>query len=660
MAEIEKLGRYDIVRVLGKGAMGVVYEGRDPNLDRRVAIKTIRMQSLTPEAAKEYDGRFRTEARSAARLHHPNIVSVFDSGQDDDISYLVMEFIQGDDLKHHLECGARFSVRSAIVMVHELLMALDHAHRQNVVHRDIKPANMLIEASGRIKLTDFGVARIQEPDETHLTQVGGAVGTPKYMSPEQAKGLRGDSRSDVFSAGVVLYELLTGALPFDGENQFAVIHQIVGQEVKPPSTLNPEIPLAMDAVMALAMAKNPDERYATARDFALALRDVAQHMNATLGVQAADVAGELGKHVATRSTPGEHASLRDGSSTGIFGPSVEGAMVTTVNHEAELALWHEIKDAKDPKDLLRYLERFPAGIYARRAQQRIDQLALDNTFTRSKTLPQFRPPPLDLEEEEDLDSTIGPYAPTVPMEKSPEPLQQKPQKKHKDKKSDSSERAAAPVGTVATADGAAPRRKTWPVLAIGGGLLCALLALGVIFRPSSSSVQPDIKETLSPREEVVVSTAHTSAPVQPVVVATQATTTPASTTEAPATVGGASKPAAAASRPVPAVAVATAASAGASRQVKPKASAPVVEGSPAAPREPAPVVASPNTVPSITSSNGAGPSAAGQVCAEKVFIFRIPCIAEQCKSDRFRQTGECLRFKDMERKREEERNNHQR
>ena len=133
--DIEKLGRYDIMRVLGKGAMGVVYEGRDPNLDRRVAIKTIRVQNLSSDAAIEYEGRFRTEARSAARLHHPNIVSVFDSGQDGNVAYLVMEFVQGEDLKHHLECGERFSVRASIVMVHELLMALDHAHRQNVVHR---------------------------------------------------------------------------------------------------------------------------------------------------------------------------------------------------------------------------------------------------------------------------------------------------------------------------------------------------------------------------------------------------------------------------------------------------------------------------------------------------------------------------------------------
>ena len=230
--------------------MGVVYEARDPNLDRPVAIKTIRVQGLSADAASEYEVRFRTEARSAARLHHPNIVSVFDSGQDGDDAYLVMEYIQGEDLKHHLECGARFSVRSSIVMVHDLLMALDHAHRQNVVHRDIKPANMLIEVSGRVKLADFGVARIQEADETHLTQVGGAVGTPKYMSPEQAKGLRGDSRSDVFSAGVVLYELLTGRLPFNGGNQFIIIHQIVNDDPPPPSSLNPEVPVAMDAVIA--------------------------------------------------------------------------------------------------------------------------------------------------------------------------------------------------------------------------------------------------------------------------------------------------------------------------------------------------------------------------------------------------------------------------
>ncbi len=618
MADIEKLGRYDIVRVLGKGAMGVVYEGLDPNLDRQVAIKTIRVQSLSPDAATEYEGRFRTEARSAARLHHPNIVSVFDSGQDGDTAYLVMEFIQGEDLKHHLENGARFSVRSAIVMVHDLLMALDHAHRQNVVHRDVKPANMLIELSGRVKLTDFGVARIQEPDETNLTQVGGAVGTPKYMSPEQAKGLRGDSRADVFSAGVVLYELLTGVLPFDGENQFVVIHQIVGHTPAPPSTLNPDVPAAMDEVIARAMAKNPDERYATAREFGLALRVVAQHIGATSGDQSTDVAGELGQILAKRVPIAPPAALRDGSSTGIFGPGPDVALVTTVNHEEELGNWNKIKDSTVPKDFLDYLARFPAGIYARRAQQRLDQLALDNTNSRAKTQPQFRPNP----DEVDLDSTMGPFAAT-----------QFP--------------SAEPAVS-------ARRHPAWLAMAVGAavfGVFALILLVRLLLQPGEAML-PDAAPPL-------VVTTPNALPAPPIIEEKESDSVPLeSSTKAAAT-----KPAVVASAPVgkasKSVDAATTALASASNATKPKASAPsapaaatMVQVTPVAPREPVPAP--------VSHSNGAGPSAAGQVCSDKVFIFRIACVAEQCKTDRFRQTGECIRFREMEKKREEGANNQQR
>ena len=197
---LQKLGRYDLIRVLGKGAMGLVYEGRDPNLDRRVAIKTIKVENLSEEEAAEYEVRFRTEARSAARLQHPNIVSVYDSDRDIDIAYLVMEFIQGEDLKHHLDKGVRYSLEQAAGIMNDLLSALDYAHRQNIVHRDVKPANLLIEPSGRVKLTDFGVARIQDSGEATRTQ-GTMVGTLKYMSPEQVQGLPVDSRSDLFAAG---------------------------------------------------------------------------------------------------------------------------------------------------------------------------------------------------------------------------------------------------------------------------------------------------------------------------------------------------------------------------------------------------------------------------------------------------------------------------
>jgi len=624
MAEIEKLGRYDIVRVLGKGAMGVVYEGRDPNLDRQVAIKTIRVQSLSPEAAVEYEGRFRTEARSAARLHHPNIVSVFDSGQDGDAAYLVMEFIQGDDLKRHLENGARFSVRSSIVMVHDLLMALDHAHRQNVVHRDVKPANMLIELSGRVKLTDFGVARIQEPDETHLTQVGGAVGTPKYMSPEQAKGLRGDSRSDVFSAGVVLYELLTGTLPFDGENQFVVIHQIVGHEPTRPSTLNPDVPATMDEVMARAMAKNPDERYATAREFGLALRGVAQQMGASSADQNADVAAELGKIMASRPTMAPPAALRDGSSTGIFGPGPDVSMVTTVNYEEELGIWNKVKDSTVSQNLLDYLARYPAGIYARRAQQRLEQLALDNTSSRAKTIPQFRPQA----GQADLDSTVGTFAATQPYEDAPP--------------------TAAPTAKPVV-ETVARQRSKLPVLAAGAAAVCVVLALVFVLRPAP---QPQV-DLLPPEAPPLVAAAPTALPTEAIIIEEkESDSTPVQLPSA--SVVKTPKP----STTVTPAVTSAANTANTASTVKPKASAPSIpvaqnaEAVPVAPREATPAP--------VSQSNGSGPSAAGQICADKVFIFRIACIAEQCKTDRFRRTGECIRFKEMEKKREDERNNQQR
>lgn len=622
MDDIERLGRYNIIRVLGKGAMGVVYEGRDPNLDRAVAIKTIRVQSLTPEAAAEYEGRFRTEARSAARLHHPNIVSVFDSGQDGDIAYLVMEFIQGEDLKQHLEAGARFSVRSSIVMVHELLMALDHAHRQNVVHRDIKPANMLMEVTGRIKLTDFGVARIQEPDETNLTQVGGAVGTPKYMSPEQAKGLRGDSRSDLFSAAVVLYELLTGRLPFTGENQFIVIHQIVGHAAAPPSSLNPDVPVAMDEIIARAMAKDPNERYATAREFGLALRTLAQQMSADTGTQGADVGAELGQFLANRPAAAP-AVLRDGSSTGIFGPTVDVALASTVNHEAELAAWQVTKDSTDPKEFLDFLKHFPTGIYSRRAQNRIYDLGAGASLEQAKTEPQFR----GTAKESGFESTVGHYAPTRPLQT---PDQTVPGFMGAD--------TVAPVAEPAPAMAAAAKSPLkWGLLA-AGTVLAGLIAVAFSLSPPGA-VQVAPAAPVSPQMSANPSVAVPAAPVVPPAAS-------ASVAPAPAALP--------ASRPV------VAAVAGASRALtKPRNPVPAVTTAQQAPSQaPAPVAPAPRESPpaAVNHGIGSGPSRPGQVCANEVFLFKIKCIADQCATDRYRHTPECVRFKELEREREELRN----
>ncbi len=362
-----KLGRYDLIRVLGKGAMGLVYEGRDPNLDRRVAIKTIKVENLSREAAAEYEARFRTEARSAARLQHPNIVSVYDSDRDGDIAFLVMEFIQGEDLKHHLDQGKRHSLEETLAVMRDLLSALEYAHKAKIVHRDIKPANLLIEADGRVKLTDFGVARIQDSGDATRTQ-GSMVGTLKYMSPEQVQGLPVDARSDLFAAGVVLYQMLTGKRPFDGDSDFAIIQRIVAQDAVPASSINPALPPAIDAVLARALAKSRDKRYATAQEFNTALQACAGMATDATAIPPV-TAPAAGKTATWTGTVRAGESLVDtqlGTGTGMGG--------SAVTQELELVYWKEIKDSTDIEDVHGFLARFPSGIYADLARRRLRKL----------------------------------------------------------------------------------------------------------------------------------------------------------------------------------------------------------------------------------------------------------------------------------------------
>jgi len=365
---ITKLGRYDIVRVLGKGAMGMVYEARDPNLDRRVAIKTIRVENLSADASADYEARFRTEARSAARLQHPNIVSVYDSERHGDTAYLVMEYVQGDDLKQYLDGGKQYSLEQSVGMVRDLLAALDYAHRQNIVHRDVKPANLLIEASGRVKLTDFGVARIQDSGDATRTK-GSMVGTLKYMSPEQVQGLSVDARADLFAAGIVLYQLLTGKRPFDGESEFAIIHQIVSQNPPAPSSIHPQVPAEMDAVVARALAKQREDRFATAHEFALALQQASGQVpdpNVVPPPSGGEFRGAVGTGsggLGSRAGIGFGTAGRAGESSG-----------STVTQELELVYWKDIKDTDDSSDVRGFLDRFPDGIYADLARRRLRKL----------------------------------------------------------------------------------------------------------------------------------------------------------------------------------------------------------------------------------------------------------------------------------------------
>lgn len=274
----EKLGKYDIRGMLGRGAMGVVYDGWDPLIERRVAIKTVRLLREDSDAeAEEGLARFRREAQAAGRLQHPNIVGIFDYGETSEFAYLVMEFVDGRTVKSVLDAQERFPIPEVARVMEELLDALQYSHEHGVVHRDIKPANMILTRNGRVKVADFGVARIES---SSMTQVGTVIGTPAYMSPEQLAGQTVDSRSDIYSAGVVLYQLLTGDRPYHGNNLTSIYHQALNSEPVPPSKIAMTVPPAFDPVVARAMAKRPQERYATAAQFAAAIGGAATEQTA--------------------------------------------------------------------------------------------------------------------------------------------------------------------------------------------------------------------------------------------------------------------------------------------------------------------------------------------------------------------------------------------
>ena len=374
---LKKLGRYDLIRVLGKGAMGLVYEGRDPNLNRRVAIKTIKVENLSAEAAADYEVRFRTEAHSAARLQHPNIVSVYDSDRHGDIAFLVMEFIEGNDLKHHLDQGELYTLQQSLAIMTDLLSALEYAHKQSIVHRDIKPANLLIEAGGRVKLTDFGVARIQDSGDATRTQ-GTMVGTLKYMSPEQVQGRPVDARSDIFAAAVLLYQLLTGKRPFDGDTDFATIQQIVRLTPAGPTSFNASLPPAIDVVIARALAKSRDLRYASAQEFSLALQAACREAaDPTTLPQAVPLGPGSSSTWTSTLVAGEAlVGTRPGQNMQTGLASNTGTSASAVTQEVELVYWKDIKDSMDVEDIEGFLVKFPDGIYADLARRRLRKLGV--------------------------------------------------------------------------------------------------------------------------------------------------------------------------------------------------------------------------------------------------------------------------------------------
>ncbi len=289
MTILAKAGRYELLEELGRGAMGVVYRAQDPVIGRAVAVKTLRLsEEGTGMTRAELVARFQTEAQAAGRLTHPNIVTVYDAGEEEGLFYITMELVEGRSLQALLDAGQSFPIPRTLRLMEQVCSALEFAHQRNVVHRDIKPANLVLTADDTVKITDFGTAKILQFGTAQTAHV---IGTPSYMSPEQIKGKPVDGRSDIFSLGVILYELVTGEKPFPGQNITTVIYKIVNEDPIPPRELDSSVHPGLSYVITRALAKLPEGRYQSCRELLDALhnyRDLGANPATTVARPAQD------------------------------------------------------------------------------------------------------------------------------------------------------------------------------------------------------------------------------------------------------------------------------------------------------------------------------------------------------------------------------------
>jgi serine/threonine-protein kinase len=262
------IGRYQIIDELGRGAMGVVFKAHDPNLDINLALKVLRKERLANEP---FVRRFMAEARALGRLDHPEIVRVFNVDRDGEEVYIAMEFIQGEPISSLIK-KQQFTPAAIADFGARMAEALDYAHKKGIIHRDVKPSNILCTTEGKLKITDFGIAHIEDPSGVEETQAGEILGTPAYMSPEQVLGRAVDGRSDLFSLGIILYEMATGTRPFQGQGMNAIFHAITNENPAPIQTVNKQIPEKLSAIIMKCLSKSPEGRYADGRELAAALR----------------------------------------------------------------------------------------------------------------------------------------------------------------------------------------------------------------------------------------------------------------------------------------------------------------------------------------------------------------------------------------------------
>jgi serine/threonine-protein kinase len=303
-SEIKRFGRYEIVAELGRGAMGVVYQARDPQIDRMVAVKTVSLWGQEPDEENEFRLRFMHEAQAAGRLHHPGIVAIFDVGENPENRnpYIVLEYVAGEALNRMLSRVKKLPLETALQLAEEIAEALDYAHAQGVIHRDVKPGNILVTESGHAKIADFGIAKL---NLAHFTLPGRVLGTPAYMAPEQLNGEGVDGRSDLFSLGVILYAMVTGHSPFQGDSATTVSFKVANREPVAASALDLSLPRELDEVISRAMSKDREQRYQRGAEFAEDVRQLKGLLNeagTTSSLRLAPVTGTGVRSTSTRST----------------------------------------------------------------------------------------------------------------------------------------------------------------------------------------------------------------------------------------------------------------------------------------------------------------------------------------------------------------------
>ncbi|MGD9345130.1 MAG: serine/threonine-protein kinase [Candidatus Aminicenantes bacterium] len=288
---MDNIGKYKIIGELGKGAMGIVYKALDPDINREVAIKLIRFDMVSEDAEKdEASKRFIREAQSAGNLDHPNIITIYEVGKHDNQTFIVMQYVAGESLKEAISSGKRYSPLEVVDLMTCLCDALEFAHQNKIIHRDIKPGNILLDKQGRPYLVDFGVARMEM---STMTQSGTIVGTPSYMSPEQIQGIKVDARADIFSLGVIIYEMLTGKRPFEGDHITTIVYKIMNEEPANIREMKKDLPEGFEHIIKKSLAKDPNQRYKNCKELAADLRSAGKWSERTIssGLQRAEVLG---------------------------------------------------------------------------------------------------------------------------------------------------------------------------------------------------------------------------------------------------------------------------------------------------------------------------------------------------------------------------------